>query len=88
MKSTTFLVIAHLLCVFGGAQEYDLHERYTFSLEQQPLHNVYGNRLLRSIESKLPLNESNLFQVAKQGAFPNCQIYGRTYCTDIEGYPE
>jgi len=33
-------------------------------------------------------NRSNLFIAAGEGAFPNCQIYGRTYCTEVEGYPE
>ena len=88
MKSTNFLVITYLFCAFGRAQEYDLQELYTFPIDQQRLQNTYSERLSRSIESQPRQNQSNLFLAAKRGAFPNCQIYGRTYCTDIEGYPE
>ena len=91
MKSTNFLVITYLFCAFGGAQEYDLQKLYTFPIEQQHqqrLQNTDSERLIRSIESQPRLNQSNVFLAAERGAFPNCEIYGRTYCTDIEGYPE
>ena len=88
MKSTTFLVITYLFCAFGGAHEYNLQDMYTLPIVQQRPQYIYSERLIRSIESQPRLNQSNLFLAAERGAFPNCQIYGRTYCTDIEGYPE
>lgn len=30
---------------------------------------------------------SSPFLAAEQGLLPQCQIYGRTYCLDIDAYP-
>ena len=93
MKSVNVLVITYLYCTFCGAQAYDYKAQYntaskqTHHLQQQVTDT---ERSIRSIDSQQlqQNNQSTSFIAAGLGSFPNCQIYGRTYCTDIEGYPE
>ena len=90
MKSFEFLVIVYTIFSLGGTQEDDSNKSYTFPTRLHHLQNIQKARSVRSIHTP-PLyhhNRSNHFIAAGQGAFPNCQIYGRTYCTEIEGYPE
>ena len=93
MKSANFLVITYLYCTFCGAQTYDYKAQYNTASKQT--HHLQHQepdteRPIRSIDSQQPqqYNQSTSFIAAGLGAFPNCQIYGRSYCTDIEGYPE
>ena len=86
MKSYKFLVIIYTIFTLGGTHEDDSHNSYTFPTridlpEGGSIPSIHTPPLQKH-------NRSNLFIAAGEGAFPNCQIYGRTYCTEIEGYPE
>ena len=88
MKSINFLVITYLFGAFGGAQEYDFRGRHALPIPPHHLQHTHPDRSSRSIESQSQPNQTNSFVAAGKDAFPNCQIYGRSYCTEIEGYPE
>ena len=90
MKSFKYLVIIYSIFTLGGTQEDGSNKSYTFPTRLQHLQNTQKDRSVRSIHTP-PLhhhNHSKHFIAAGEGAFPNCQIYGRTYCTEIENYPE
>ena len=88
MKSTKFLVILYLFVAFGGVHENDSQQLESILLNQNLAENRDIDRLINSIETQQQSNQSSIFLAAERGTFPNCQIYGRTYCIDIEGYPE
>ena len=89
MKPTNILVTAsYLLWAFTKAQDYEYSGPYASNIQIHQLQNANHEIPHPSTETETQLNQSNTFIAAGEGYLPNCQIYGRTYCTEIEGYPE
>ena len=85
MKPTNILVTAsYILLAFTKGQDYE----YASNQQIHQLQNANHERQHPNTEAEPRLNQSNTFIAAGEGYLPNCQIYGRTYCTEIEGYPE
>ena len=88
MKSTRFLVILYVFVALGGIDKNDSQQLQSFLPNRKLLKNRDIDSLVNAVETQQQSNHSNIFLAAERGTFPNCQIYGRTYCIDIEGYPE